>query len=147
MVFISVRERERERERVREKKGEKYLEGRLAEHRNSWDGESVRPFWSATTGKRRRRARATTAGESDDDGRARQTTRQGAAEVTERAAPASSGGGTVGLVCSGCLGFLFCSVFCFSFALYLVSFFFFLINASVLQCWVIGFDLFLLCIE
>ena len=62
--------------------------------------------------------RATTTGERGT------TTRRGAVEVTERAAPASSGGATVGLVCSGCLGFLFCSVFCFSFALYLVSFFF-----------------------
>ena len=61
--------------------------------------------------------------------------------------PMSSGGATVGLVCSGfgvsfllCILFLFCSVFGF-------FFFFFFINASVLQCWVMGFDLFLLCIE
>ena len=116
MVFISVcvcvRERERERERVREKKGEKYLD---ANWPSTGTTEMVRPFWFATTGKRR----ATMAGERGT------TTRRGAAEVTEWAAPASSGGATVGLVCSGCLGFLFCSVFCFSFALYLVSFFFF----------------------
>ena len=82
---------------------------------------------------------------SDDGERRATTTRRGAAEVTERAAPASSGGATVGLVCYGfgvsfllCILFLFCSVF---------GFFFFLINASVLQCWVMGFDLFLPCIE
>ena len=65
------------------------------------------------------------------------TTRRGAVEVTEQVAPVSSGGAIVGLVCSGFgVSFLLC-----------IWFLFFLINASVLQCWVMGFDLFLLCIE
>ena len=86
---------------------------------------------------------------SDDEGRTSDestTTRQGR-RATERAAPASDGAScackrrdrqhlTVGLVCSGS------GVW---FSLYWV--FFFLINKSVLQYWVMGFGLLLLCMD
>ena len=145
MVFISVCvwERERERESQREKRGE-IPWGRLAEHRNSWDGETVLicDDGQATMGQRR----VTTAGDkrrrrASEGRRLDKERRRSRSELRLRAMAVPP---WVWFALG--LGFLFCSVFCFSFALYLVSFFF-LINASVLQCWVMGFDLFLLCLE